>query len=164
MATYAELDAAWKAARASWKPFGRFSDLECGKPDCWREALIEEGVRIHLCAEHLAALESFTPLLAERAELVKRDIIIDHRDLTLQQRAWVPDEEAWGAWEWPHADRVEVWEGVMMFENRFQLPWTWRSVAIAARAYPDRRVRLVGSYLQVPYLSVARANGDTTLD
>jgi hypothetical protein len=153
MTPFEMLDRIWREERDAWTPFGPYSDLECTSAACTNEALVEDGVRIATCESHLRELEHLAEpegLFTTRAALVRRDIVVDSRDLSLQQRAWIPGNAAESAREWPHADRIEVWANTIMFENRWHRPWSWRSVAMAARTYPNRPVRLVGHYLQVP--------------
>ena len=62
-------------------------------------------------------------------------------DLDDEQRAWVPDG-SWSAYEqWPKARKIELIEGSLWFTGG-AADWDWRSVALAARAYPGWRVAL----------------------
>ncbi|MCI2237608.1 hypothetical protein MO973_16435 [Paenibacillus sp. TRM 82003] len=61
-------------------------------------------------------------------------------DLTDEQRSWQPADSVEAVAQWPNASKVENWSGVLVFYAPEE--WDWRSVALAARTYPGRRVEL----------------------
>lgn len=69
-------------------------------------------------------------------------------DLTDAQRAWVPT----GCWEaymqWPAAWKIEIGDGALEFnDGGGGEGWDWRSVAMAARAFPGWRIVLRSPWL-----------------
>ncbi|WP_444663595.1 hypothetical protein ACT17Q_15645 [Cellulomonas sp. CW35] len=63
-------------------------------------------------------------------------------DLSDEQRTWMPPT-AWDAYgQWPCASKVELADRLEFLTDAGG--WDWRSVAVAARAYPEWRVELRG--------------------
>ena len=67
-------------------------------------------------------------------------------DLTDEQRGWLPAslDDVWE--QWPAVWKTEMWDGAIQLSSGGDPPWDWRSVAMAARAYPGWRVELVNPY------------------
>jgi hypothetical protein len=68
----------------------------------------------------------------ERFDMTPEPLTRD--DLTPQQLAWMPEPgEVLGLW--PHAWKVEVWDGAGTFSD-YEGTWDWRSLVLATRTYP----------------------------
>jgi hypothetical protein len=67
-------------------------------------------------------------------------------ELTVEQRAWEPATPTEAVRQWPFSPKIEMWDGCMVFYP-FEGDWDWRSVAVAARAFPSSRVVLRDSGL-----------------
>jgi hypothetical protein len=63
-------------------------------------------------------------------------------DLSEEQRNWVPASEAEAIPCWPYCHKAEAYGGELVFLPGWDEPWDWRSVALAARAYPGWTVTL----------------------
>jgi hypothetical protein len=74
--------------------------------------------------------------------------ILTEQDLSDEQRAWMPASgwEAYG--QWPACRKAEVVDDALAFYAGAS-SWDYRSVAVAARAYPGWRIQLWGSHLLV---------------
>lgn len=87
--------------------------------------------------------------------VVHMDVPLCDADLSPEQRAWAPESLEEAAQCWPVGWKVEVYAGGVHYTNGDD-SWDWRSVALAARAYPGWRVELhSGARLSV-YLPQAR--------
>ncbi len=64
------------------------------------------------------------------------------RDLTDEQRVWIPASEFEAMKCWPYLHKAEVYGGELVFSSGSDEPWGWRSVALATRAYPGWTVTL----------------------
>lgn len=67
--------------------------------------------------------------------------------LSDEQRRWTPTTlaEAYGCW--PAVWKVEMFDGALQFSSAGDPKWDWRSVAMAARAYPGWRIALHDGFL-----------------
>lgn len=81
-------------------------------------------------------------------------------DLTEEQRAWMPASSEELAGQWPMAHEIENWDGIPVFYALEE--WDWRSVALAARAFPNVRVELRNPWLLAVPLD--RRDGHRPLD
>ena len=71
-----------------------------------------------------------------------RPPLVRDGDLSKEQRAWMPTT-AWDAYgQWPCASTAELADRLEFLTDAGG--WDWRSVAMAARAYPGWRVELRG--------------------
>lgn len=70
--------------------------------------------------------------------------MLTERDLTAEQRAWAPADEAEAATQWPVAHKTEYYDRELVFSPGAE-SWDWRSVALAARAYPGWTITLEDS-------------------
>lgn len=132
-------------------PHLRHDDSLCIDFACPYEALLEEGVRISYCAEHLRKYSAYSGSGGYTlAEMKERPVVVHSATLSLRERAWLPLTWRDMGAEWPQVSKVEAWAGFYVHQNEGEDAWTWRSVAMAMRTFPDRPIRLVGSMLIIP--------------
>lgn len=69
-------------------------------------------------------------------------ILMDGASLTDEQREWVPTSAEEATTQWPTIGRVEIWEGQLLYRAAGGAHSDWRSVAMAARAFPGAVIEL----------------------
>lgn len=98
------------------------------------------------------------PTNQDRPSSSSRPPLVRDGDLSDEQRAWMPPT-AWDAYgQWPCASKVELADGLEFLT--YAGGWDWRSVALAARAYPGWRVELRGE----GFLTITPPRGQNPTD
>ena len=69
-------------------------------------------------------------------------VVLSDRDLTDEQREWIPADETEAIACWPYFHQAEVYGGQLVFTSGSDEPWDWRSLALCARVYPGWAVTL----------------------
>lgn len=136
------------------EPRPEHDDGRCINSDCGREALLEGGIRIAYCQTHLEQYSKVSMSFYSPEELRERPNVVASSRLSLRERAWLPQDFMEQAREWPTSSKIEAFGDCFVHQLDggwySDDAWTWRSVAMAMRAFPDREIRLVGSTIYIP--------------
>lgn len=141
----------WMDGPMDDEPIPRHDDGRCIAFACPRQTLVEDGTRISYCDEHLGEYSRYAGSGGYTlVEMKVRPNVVHSSLLSLQERSWLPQTPREMGAEWPNATKVEAWAGFFTYQLDTGQDWTWRSVALAWRAFHDRPVRLVGNMLLIP--------------